>query len=398
MLELGVKTLIAYLLGSLVGSLLLGRLSGVDIRDAGQRQRRRHQRAAHAGLVVRARRRRDRRRQGAAGGRLCCPASTCRGSASTRRSTATGCAVACAIAVVVGHVYPVWYEFRGGKGAATLLGAVAVLAPAALCRSSSVWLGCRRCSPASSASARCSARRRCPRTSRLASPGDLPLLVFGVVMARFRRVHAPREHRADARWQRESRATPVVAAAAMRTRSRAALLALLADGELHSGRALAMRLGVSRAAVWKLVAELRERRRRRRQRRASWLPAAAGRANCSKRAGCVPQRLRTGDALPGELEVLFSRWTPPTITCYSGRTPSEPAIRASCLPRLQTRRTRPPRPCLARAVRIRASRSRSAGRIRRLPADLSALSLAMGVRSLTRCATWAQRRRAQVAQ
>ena len=40
--------------------------------------------------------------------------------------------MSCAIAVVFGHVYPVWYEFRGGKGAATLIGAVSVLAPAAL--------------------------------------------------------------------------------------------------------------------------------------------------------------------------------------------------------------------------------------------------------------------------
>jgi len=37
------------------------------------------------------------------------------------------------------------------------------------------------------------------------------------------------------------------------------LLALLADGELHSGVQLATSLGVTRAAVWKLVAELRER-------------------------------------------------------------------------------------------------------------------------------------------
>ena len=36
------------------------------------------------------------------------------------------------------------------------------------------------------------------------------------------------------------------------------LLALLCDGTLHSGAQLAAVLGVSRAAVWKLVGELRE--------------------------------------------------------------------------------------------------------------------------------------------
>jgi len=41
------------------------------------------------------------------------------------------------------------------------------------------------------------------------------------------------------------------------TRRVEALLALLADGQLHSGADLAVRLGVSRAAVWKLVGELR---------------------------------------------------------------------------------------------------------------------------------------------
>ena len=35
MLELGFKTLLAYLLGSVLGSLLLGRLRGVDIRTQG---------------------------------------------------------------------------------------------------------------------------------------------------------------------------------------------------------------------------------------------------------------------------------------------------------------------------------------------------------------------------
>jgi BirA family biotin operon repressor/biotin-[acetyl-CoA-carboxylase] ligase len=41
------------------------------------------------------------------------------------------------------------------------------------------------------------------------------------------------------------------------TRRHEALLALLADGALHSGAGLAAPLGVSRAAVWKLVGELR---------------------------------------------------------------------------------------------------------------------------------------------
>jgi BirA family biotin operon repressor/biotin-[acetyl-CoA-carboxylase] ligase len=40
--------------------------------------------------------------------------------------------------------------------------------------------------------------------------------------------------------------------------SRKALLELLADGEMHAGPALASRLGVSRTAVWKLVADLRQ--------------------------------------------------------------------------------------------------------------------------------------------
>jgi len=42
------------------------------------------------------------------------------------------------------------------------------------------------------------------------------------------------------------------------SRRHESLLALLADGALHSGADLAGRLGVSRAAVWKLVRELRE--------------------------------------------------------------------------------------------------------------------------------------------
>ena len=89
MLELGFKALIAYLLGSVIGSLLLGRLRGVDIRtqgsgNAGGTNALRTQGWAFAlGVIVI-----DVGKALLAVGRL--PASSCRASASIRQSTATG--------------------------------------------------------------------------------------------------------------------------------------------------------------------------------------------------------------------------------------------------------------------------------------------------------------------
>ena len=40
--------------------------------------------------------------------------------------------VGCAVAVVVGHMWPIWAGFRGGKGVATAAGAWALVAPVAV--------------------------------------------------------------------------------------------------------------------------------------------------------------------------------------------------------------------------------------------------------------------------
>ena len=117
-------------------------------------------------------------------------------------------AVACATAVVVGHVYPVWYEFRGGKGAATLLGAVAVLAPAALLPVFVVWLGCVMLTGFVGLGTMLGTVSL-PAYFAVAHPGDLPLLVFGIVMAAFvvythreniMRMRAGTENRARRLW------------------------------------------------------------------------------------------------------------------------------------------------------------------------------------------------------
>jgi glycerol-3-phosphate acyltransferase PlsY len=47
---------------------------------------------------------------------------------------------ACAFAAILGHVFPVWHGFRGGKGVATLVGAYAGLNPVLLLPLFASWL------------------------------------------------------------------------------------------------------------------------------------------------------------------------------------------------------------------------------------------------------------------
>jgi glycerol-3-phosphate acyltransferase PlsY len=139
MLELGVKTLLAYLLGSLMGALLVGALRGVDIRtlgsgNAGGTNALRTQGKLFAlGVVVI-----DVLKGWIAAAWL--PAAALPGLAPDPAVPHNWLVVACATAVVLGHVYPVWYEFRGGKGAATLVGVLAGVAPPMLLPVFVVWL------------------------------------------------------------------------------------------------------------------------------------------------------------------------------------------------------------------------------------------------------------------
>lgn len=49
-------------------------------------------------------------------------------------------AVACGAAAVIGHMYPVWLGFKGGKGVATAVGVVGVLAPLAAGITALTWI------------------------------------------------------------------------------------------------------------------------------------------------------------------------------------------------------------------------------------------------------------------
>jgi glycerol-3-phosphate acyltransferase PlsY len=182
-LELGIKALVAYLLGSVIGSLLLGSLRGVDIRtqgsgNAGGTNALRTQGWVFAlGVVVV-----DVGKALLAVGVL--PGLDLPGVGVDPGVDREWLAVVCAAAVVFGHVYPVWYEFRGGKGAATLIGAVAVLAPLGLVPVLLVWLATVMLTGYVGLGTMLGTATL-PVYLAFDTPRSVPLVVFGVVMAAF---------------------------------------------------------------------------------------------------------------------------------------------------------------------------------------------------------------------
>jgi len=136
-MDFPVKVLIAYLLGSIVGSLVVGRLrGGVDIRklgsgNAGSTNALRTQGLAFGIWVIII---------DVAKGWVAAAWLPTLGVAITEGESAGWLAAACAFAAIIGHVFPVWHGFRGGKGVATLLGAWAGLELALLAPLVVTWL------------------------------------------------------------------------------------------------------------------------------------------------------------------------------------------------------------------------------------------------------------------
>lgn len=129
MLELGIKFTLAYFIGSVMGALVIGRLrGGVDIRQMG---------SGNAGGTNALR---TQGRGFAAGVMLIDVGKGILAVATVPSITLPLVGEdpgvprdlllhAVALGAIVGHVFPIWYGFRGGKGGATAAGLVLFLAP-----------------------------------------------------------------------------------------------------------------------------------------------------------------------------------------------------------------------------------------------------------------------------
>jgi glycerol-3-phosphate acyltransferase PlsY len=120
---------VAYLVGSIPFAFLVARRRGVDLRARGSHN-------VGASNVLRT--------AGVASAVTAMSLDAVKGALAVliafRMSNGLVLPVAAGLASVVGHIYPVWLGFRGGKGVATAAGVFAVLAPVALAAASAVFV------------------------------------------------------------------------------------------------------------------------------------------------------------------------------------------------------------------------------------------------------------------
>ena len=124
-----IAVVVAYLIGSVPFAFLLTRGRGIDLRDVGSGN-------VGAANVLRT--------TGLPAAVIVLLLDALKGSVAVLSAQAltSGAAapVAAGLASILGHIYPVWLGFRGGKGVATAAGIFAVLAPVALAIAGAVFV------------------------------------------------------------------------------------------------------------------------------------------------------------------------------------------------------------------------------------------------------------------
>lgn len=139
MIDALLKLAMAYMLGSLMGGLIIGQLRGhVDIRTEG---------SGNAGATN------AWRTQGPAFGLAVFVIDIGKGVLAAllvpalplpfltpSEALASWLPYACGLAAIMGHLYPLFFGFRGGKGAATMIGIMLCLVPAIMPLAGMVWL------------------------------------------------------------------------------------------------------------------------------------------------------------------------------------------------------------------------------------------------------------------
>ena len=142
MIEIILKIFLSYLLGSLMGGLVLGKLAGTsDIRETGSKSAgatnalRTHGKLFGAGVFI------IDLAKGLLAVLVIAPFQWGAGGQETSLPMSVDMLqVWCGLAAVAGHLYPVFFGFRGGKGVATLLGAMLGISPVVLLIALGGWI------------------------------------------------------------------------------------------------------------------------------------------------------------------------------------------------------------------------------------------------------------------
>ncbi|HYM44511.1 MAG TPA: glycerol-3-phosphate 1-O-acyltransferase PlsY [Steroidobacteraceae bacterium] len=209
MIELIVKGGLSYLLGSIVGSLLIGQFRGIDIRTMGSGNagatnmlRTQGKAAALAVFVI------DLGKGWIATG-LIAPLTFPAAIVPETGALHAWAAMVCGLAVILGHIYPVCYGFRGGKGFATFVGAVLGMSPLLVLVLAVAWLavvvlsgyvGLASMVSAAAVAAAIGTASPAPRAPLLAFGLLAALLVVFTHRANIARMRAGNESRAMRLW------------------------------------------------------------------------------------------------------------------------------------------------------------------------------------------------------